>query len=110
LLAFGDVIRGNYKSYTITLKARRSTTPYGFAVTHSVVFLLVAGAWISNFIHGPTTFLPLHVAAAFTSITSLVAVTTALCQFPPPYEPALQRFWNQIVVTEFRREPEIPLL
>lgn len=95
LLAVGDVIRGNYKSYTITSKARRSTTPHGFVVTHSIVFLLVAGAWVINFLYGPTTFVLLHIAAAFTSITSLVAVITALRQFPPPYTPALHKVLEQ---------------
>jgi hypothetical protein len=95
VLAFGDAIRGNYGSYTITSKTRRSATPRGFAVTHGVVCLLLAGAWTINFLRGPTEFVALHIATGFTSITSLVAVITALRQFPPPYEPGLRRFWNE---------------
>jgi cellulose synthase/poly-beta-1,6-N-acetylglucosamine synthase-like glycosyltransferase len=95
VLAFGDSIRGNYGSYTITSKTRRPATPRGFAVTHGVVFLLVASAWTINFLRGPTEFLALHIATGFTSITSLVAVITALRQFPPPYQPGSRRFWNE---------------
>ena len=95
VLAFGDAIRGNYGSYTITAKTRSSATPRGFAVTHSVVFALVASAWTIDFLRGATEFLALHIATGLTLITLLVAIITALRQFPPPYEAGLRRFWNE---------------
>jgi cellulose synthase/poly-beta-1,6-N-acetylglucosamine synthase-like glycosyltransferase len=99
VLAFGDALRGSYGSYTITAKTRSSATAFGFAITHTVVFVLVASAWTVASLRGSIEFLALHIAAGFTVIASLVAVITAFRRFPAPYEPEVRRLWNEQQIT-----------
>jgi cellulose synthase (UDP-forming) len=99
VLAFVDAMRGSYGSYTITAKTRSSAIALGFAVTHTVVFVLVGSAWTVAFLHGSIEFLALHIAAGFTAITSLGAVITAFRRFPAPYELKMRRLWNERQVT-----------
>jgi cellulose synthase (UDP-forming) len=99
VLAFSDAMRGRYGSYTITTKTHSSDTAFGFAITHTVIFVLVASAWTVAFLCGSIEFLALHIAAGFTAITSLVGVITACRRFPTQYEPEMRRLWNERQVT-----------
>jgi cellulose synthase (UDP-forming) len=86
VLAFVDALRGKYGAYTVTPKTRRSTDATGFAVTNFVVVVVVSAAWLVNYVRGPSTFLPIHIAAAVVVLSSIAATVTALWQFPPAYE------------------------
>ena len=102
MLAFADAIRGKYGIYPITYKTRTSRKAIGFALTHAAVLVLTGTAWTINFFRGSAEFIPLHIAAGFTAIASLVAVITSFRDFPPPYQSELYQRWNQ------RREIDQP--
>jgi len=102
MLAFADAIRGNYGVYPITYKTPASRNAIGFAITHAAVLVLIGTAWTFNFFSGSTEFIPVHIAAGLTAISSLVAVITSFRDFPPPYESEIYQRWNQ------RREIDHP--
>ena len=102
MLAFADAIRGKYGVYPITYKTPASRNATGFAITHAAVFVLIGTAWTINFFRGSTEFIPLHIAAGLTAISSLVATITSFRDFPPPYESEIYQRWNQ------RREIDQP--
>lgn len=86
VLALRDTIRGNYGTYTVTPKVRSSSRPRAFAATQAIVAATVALAWVANLLTGPSSFLPIHLAAAFALGTAVLASVTALWHFPPGYD------------------------
>jgi cellulose synthase (UDP-forming) len=95
VLAFADAIQGSYGIYSITNKTRTYRGALGLAFTHAVVLVLTSAAWSVDFLRGTSEFIPLHIAAACVTITSLAAVITSLGRFPPAYQAEIRRNWNQ---------------
>ncbi|HET6646675.1 MAG TPA: glycosyltransferase, partial [Pyrinomonadaceae bacterium] len=95
MLAFADAIRGKYGVYPITYKTPASRNATGFAITHAALLVLIGTAWVINFFSGAAEFIPLHIAAGLTAISSLVATITSFRDFPPPYESEIYQRWNQ---------------
>jgi cellulose synthase (UDP-forming) len=95
LLAFADTLRGEYGPYTTTSKTQVSTKASGFALTHAVVFVLLAGAWIHEVLSGSIAFVALHIATAFVLIASLVASVSTYWPVPLPYQATLRRLWDE---------------
>jgi cellulose synthase/poly-beta-1,6-N-acetylglucosamine synthase-like glycosyltransferase len=103
VLAWWDAIRGQYGTYTLTPKARRTSTPVGFGTLHAVVAVVIAAAWLVDLVRGPSEFIAIHIAAAFAVFTSLMAVVTSTWTYPPAYQevsPRRSRFVERAPVHE----------
>lgn len=95
VLAFVDVFRARYGTYTVTTKGRSSERATAFALTHGVVLALLGGAWIGNYVRGPSPFIALHLAAGFAVTASAVAAVTTFRRIPPAWQPELRRRWDE---------------
>jgi cellulose synthase (UDP-forming) len=115
VVAFWDALRREYGTYTLTPKAgRRSEQALGFGTVHLVVGAVITLAWFINVASGPSSFVPIHVAAALAVVSSLLAAWTSTWRFAPPFQASrLRRTWRVLeraVALEVQREAVVPLV
>jgi len=100
VLALWDALRAEYGTYVLTPKGKPTAKALGFGLVHSIVFVVVGTAWLINLASGPSSFIPIHVAALLALVTSFMAAFTATWTFRETYVTAtpriVQRDWSHV--------------